>query len=356
MFIKPPRSAGIAAALLVPCACAAQALASTPATPSPAQIHPGLGALVELIASLAWPVAVLLLAQWFRKPIGDFVSAVGGRVSKLSIMSLQFELAAARPSAATPLLDDIRVATGAAPLSDSSRVMLDQAQSTQPADFSLIDLGAGENWLTSRLFIAAVMMERMRGVKVFVFVERAVDTDRRFVAVVDVRYLRWALARRFPWLQAAFVGAEALNPEDPKLTTTVKTLSDTGAMEPLNARQLVQAFIDALRAPVVPAAAAPAGAAGGWVQLGNEAERASWVTKGLLVELLPESAFAANARAMTDESRARRSRAVLRCRAPFVALVDDRREFLRLVNRQAYLEEVAAALGEEPDSTAAGAR
>jgi len=42
------------------------------------------------------------------------------------------------------------------------------------------------------------MLERMRGVKVFVLVESAPNTERRPVAVASVRQLRWALARRYP--------------------------------------------------------------------------------------------------------------------------------------------------------------
>ena len=85
--------------------------------------------------------------------------------------------------------------------------MLEQVQSTKPADFAIIALEAGEAWLTSRLYIAAVMMERMRGTQVFVFVERTASTERRLLAVASVRQLRWALARRYPWLEAAFVRA-----------------------------------------------------------------------------------------------------------------------------------------------------
>ena len=358
MSIKANRSLVVAAtALLAPLCCVAQVLAGAPAASAPIAVtYSGVGALVELSKSLAWPLVALIVAVWFREPIGDFIGDIGGRISKLSVFSLQFELAAAKSSTTTPLLDDIRAATSSAQVSDSSRMMLEQAQSTEPADFSLIALGQGDEWLTSRLFIAAVMMERMRGVKVFVFVERTPNAERQFVAVADVRHVRWALARRFPWLQAAFANAEASQAENPQITTTVKTISDTGAMEPWMARQLVSSFIAALQRPAITPVARPAQASGDWVPLGHAEERASWVTRRLLAELLPESAFAASAKALSDESRARRSRALLRCPMPFVALVDDRCEFLRLVNRWAYLEDVAASLGEEPDSGAVATR
>lgn len=153
--------------------------------------------------------------------------------------------------------------------------MLEQAQSTEPADFSLIALGQGDEWLTSRLFIAAVMMERMRGVKVFVFVERTATGERQFVAVAPVQHLWWALARRFPWLQAALVRAEVSPSEDPRTTTAGRTTSDSGAMEPWMARQLVGSFIAALQRPAMPPAVPPAPASGDWVVLRPSEERAS---------------------------------------------------------------------------------
>jgi len=363
MSANPIGSIVIAAVgILVSCSSSAQGVQPSAIAPSASAAssaaalalpaYSAVAAAVELTRALAWPLVALLVAVWFRGPIGDFISGIGGRINKVSVFNFQFELSAARPTATTPLLDDIRAATNSAEVSDSTRMMLEQAQSTEPADFSLISLGHGEEWLTSRLFIAAVMMERMRGVKVFVFVERGPAGERQFVAVANVRQLRWALARRFPWLQDAFVRAEALQAADPQTTTLVRTTSDAGGMEPYQARQLVGNFISALQRPVgapVPASTARVD----WIQLGHAEERACWVTRALLANLLPEGAFASSAKAFSDESRARRSRALLRCAAPFVAQVDERHEFLRLVNRQAYLEDVATSLGEEPETAAA---
>ena len=101
-------------------------------------------------------------------------------------------------------------------------MMLEQAQSTLPADFAVINLGSGQEWITSRLFIAAVMLERMRGVKVFVFLESTPGTTRRFVAVAPLSLVRWSLAQRFPWLEAAWVRAYlSVFPGSPQGDTTL---------------------------------------------------------------------------------------------------------------------------------------
>jgi hypothetical protein len=346
--------------------CAAFAQPAVPGSlPSPSAASTPM---VELVKALAWPVVALLIAGIFRRPIARFVSALGSRITKLSVFKVELELVPASAATATPLLDDIRTATNGAAISDSSRMMLEELQSGTPADFALVALGEGKEWLTSRLYIAAVMMERMRNVKVFVFVERVLTTERRFVAVAPVRQLRWALARRYPWLEAAWtrcvlsvfpggyppnapvlpVGAKWL--PDPRTLSVPQPIvtSDTGALGPQQARQLVGNFIDSLQSTKRPT---PPSMALEWAKLhGGVRERAAWVTRELLSSILPQDAFAAWAKAMRDSPRAQRTRAVLRRATPFVALVEDDHEFIRLANRQALLEEIAASLGDEPEN------
>jgi hypothetical protein len=360
----------LAAGVLAACDVMAQASASAPAMPAAT----GTFAVVELVKALAWPIVALVIAGGFRRPIAQFVSALGSRITKLSLFKVELELVAASSATITPLLDDIRTATCPAEISDSSRMMLEQVQSGTPADYALVSLGQGEEWLTSRLYIAAVMMERMRGVKAFVFVERTPTSERRFVAVAPVRQLRWALSRRYPWLEAAWLrGLVSLYPAGPPANAPVlpfgaqwppdpRTLampqplivSDAGGFEASRARQLVSGLIESLQRdsiPAVPPQPQPQ-SNGEWVTLRETTqERASWVTRELLGSLLPQSAFDAWANGMRDAPRARRTRSVLRTAAPFVALLEGDREFSRLVNRQALLEEIAASLGEEPEGT-----
>ncbi|MBN3760752.1 hypothetical protein [Burkholderia sp. Ac-20365] len=329
----------------------ASASSATEASGAPSMI------VADLARALAWPLTALAIAVIFRTPLSQFVSAIGGRVNKLSAFKIEVELASASAPTYAPLLDYIRTGTSIAPLADSSSTLIDQLKSTEPADFAVIYIGDGKQWITSRLFLASVMMERMRSVKVFVFVERAAQTDRHFVAVISVRELRWLLAMRYPWLQVALVKAEAdtLQYDDPATSDVKRITTNTGAIETYSAQQLADNFMKAIQRPIqddaeqgiVGAAAVPPR---GWTKLETYEERARWVTRAFLTSFLPSDAFEAAAKIPSEYSRARRARALLRCRAPFVALIDDDRRFVRLVNRLAYLEEVAAALGEEPDS------
>jgi hypothetical protein len=349
------------------------AAAQSVGTPVTSAITPSCPPSVELVKALAWPVIAAGIAVLFRKPLQEFVGALGTRITKLSVFKVEFELVPAATAAASPLLDDIRTATTPAAISDSSRAMLEQLQSQTPANFAEINIGIGDEWLTSRLYIAALMLQRMRGVEALVFLERTCTTDRHFVAVVSVNDLRWALAQRYPWLEAAFarayvasfpwppsamgmppVGAAWL--PDPRTMSAAPPfiVSPTGAIESSRARQITATFIESLQSPVMPqlGATLPADDSEWTTFRSATRERALWVTRELLEALVPRDALGLWTDAARDTPRARRTRAVLRRAAPFVAVVDEDRGFTRLVNRRVLLEEIAASLGEEPERAA----
>jgi hypothetical protein len=278
--------------------------------------------------------------------LSQFAAGLSGRIQKFSVFNVAVELATAQQSGArTPLLEEIRDPTRPAFVPDSARGLIQGVQSAEPADFSPIFLGAGEEWLTSRLYLAAVMMERMRGIKAFVFLDRTAESERHFVAVVDVRLLRWRLARRYPWLEVAYAAAYAQTLGlDPKLMMPSTIMSDTGALAAQQAEMIARQFIESLRRNL-PAASPDSE----WVKLGGGfEERATWVTRALLTELLPNNVFAAKVDEMDDQPRVKRSRAVLRKPEAYVAIVDRHDQFLSLVDRRAYLEILAGSLGEEP--------
>ena len=121
--------------------------------------------------------------------------------------------------------------------------------------------------------------------------------------------------------------------------------SSNGALNPWQARQVVSQFITLLQESVVlgPSNPAPSSSDASVVvsapaqaqmqpsvTLGSTTqERASWVTRGLLETLLPPDAFDLWADEGRDAPRMRRTRSVLRRAAPFVALVQGDREYVR---------------------------
>ncbi len=77
------------------CDVMAQAPASAPAMPSSS----GTLSVVELVKALAWPIVALVIAGGFRRPIAQFVSALGSRITKLSLFKVELELVPAPPRA-----------------------------------------------------------------------------------------------------------------------------------------------------------------------------------------------------------------------------------------------------------------
>jgi hypothetical protein len=119
-------------------------------------------------------------------------------------------------------------------------------------------------------------------------------------------------------------------------------------LEPSLARRIASSFIELLQQNNFPG---PAANKQEWVKLKDVTfERGKYVTRELLASLLPQPAFGAWSNALRDSSRAQRTRAVLRRPTDFVALVEGDREFTRLTNRRALLEDIAAVLGEEPEA------
>jgi hypothetical protein len=303
--------------------------------------------VIELVKALAWPVAAAAISIAFYEPLSRLFEALGARATKLSVFKIEIELSSgARPSA-SPSLEEIRNPQLAL-LGDSGPMLFQQVQDVTPADYAVIDLGDGEEWLTSRLFIGAAMLQRMRGVECLVFVARVGSLSRRLLAVASVGRIRWALAQRYPWLEAAFACAygeaqpgagRAHFPPIGQIPAVQPAITSfTGGIAPSRANALVNRFIELVQDT-------SAGTGPDWVDLSRgRQERADWVTEPLLSELLPAEAYEMWAYEERDKSRADRVRAVLRRRSPFVALVNPDRQFSRLIDRRALLEEVVVKM------------
>jgi hypothetical protein len=166
---------------------------------------PSCSALVE---HALWPAVVLVLGIVLRKPIGAFLGAIAGRVTKVSVMSVSLELAVAEP--ANPPWegiggDDIRGLTVAQQVNDSYFYTLRKALAAPgSADYFQVHLHRdGEEWLTSRLYLFSYMLSRLKGVRAVVFLATRNNTAGSFLAVAPVNALIHGLAAKEPWLRVA---------------------------------------------------------------------------------------------------------------------------------------------------------
>ena len=358
---------GLVKAVAWPAAAVLVAAAALQALPRPLPVGT-LSVRPEVVTGLAWPLVALVFLLLLRKPLSTFLSGIGQRVSKLSVGVVALELsqvAELRPWSG-PSLEDIRrpeparSPVGSMPGSMLSSISV-QVDWGEPADYTIINLGLGKSWLTSRLFILAVLIERMRGVRCLVFLAEEAGRER-FVGTALPREVRWAFAKECPWLEAAYVRAyhKAVGGNDPKYMThgsTFITTAQGGLTVPV-AQQLLTSFLDEVQAKGSPAPYAmmmssppgPAPAHGeDWQELRQGAlrERAAWLDEGRLRRIMGDHFYDSWCPEEIDAPAEERVRRVLRRAAPFVAVLGEGHRFKSLVDRQALLEALAVKVRSE---------
>lgn len=302
---------------------------------------------VDLIGVLAWPGITVLAIIMFRSPLSQFLGSIGQRVEKLSIFEFALELSAVpefQPKWSAPSLSDVRQLSPSSEFSSQATALFDQIRSDVASDYSVIDLGEGQQWLTSRLFIFAVLLERMRGLRCFAFVETTGETRRRFIGIAAPEGVRWGLARRYPWLEKAL--ATAYSQLD-----NYQIQSNYGALDSWQATQLVQKFLNEIQKNVIeldvpewtPLAPPTAGALQLW-------EHAKWLDGSRLERVLHDYLEISSMPESLDSVPADRAKAALRRGGTFVALVGAGGRFETLIDRQALLEKLAERFAASPDS------
>jgi len=332
--------------------------------------------------ALIWPLVALVLLLWFRDRIPDLLKDLAGRITKVDFAGLRLELAKA--TSMTPQYEspaarlDLRNTANAIQVSDSTAAtFIAQMRDPAPADYAIVDLGAGDQWLTSRLYILAIVFERMKGLKAFVFVGHS-SPARRYIGWADPRKVRWALARKYPWLEAAYAGAYAAVVGGTNTNTDAVVVASTGRLglpsdlqDPSPSTNLIKAFLHGIQWPLgtppvpaplpAPVRAAPLTGAEDWTPIDNVTgtrEHAVWLTSTLLEDVLGEvlDFTHVTADAIEGAGGSEKARLVLAKKGRFVAVTLVDRRFGYLVDRSALLEQLAEAVRSEASTRSQGSR
>jgi hypothetical protein len=192
---------------------------------------------VQLIGALAWPLVVLIAVVLLRKPLAELLAGIPGRATKVSLAWFSLELAQVPEVKPLWTVDygsgsaDVREAAGANIFDSYADTLLQSIEGPGSLDFAVVDLGRGDKWLSSRLFLFAVLLRRMRGLRRLVFVQTNDLSDRVFVGSADPEGVRWALAQRYPWLEVAFAAAyQGAFSMDPRFPVEPVIMSEQGAL------------------------------------------------------------------------------------------------------------------------------
>lgn len=289
--------------------------------------------VADLAGSIAWPlvglVAVLLLWPALKAALER------GTLQKVGIGPLSLEFAAATAyqptSQAAPLID-----ASAGPTIPSYLPNIVSELEGPPVDYVLIDLGDGQRWLASRLYIFGQLVRRMRGVEAFVFV-RAVNPERVFLGTADVESALWLIAQRYPYLEATFADVysqwwsqAAVQPPLPGAAPQRAIRSSSGRLPGEAVAQIAMNFVAKLQQPAAPQDPE-------WTRLGPDTaptwEHSEWLTGPSVERLLGPTLNASRvdrSAYLTDDEIAR---AVIAAHGQFVGIVDEDGRFERLLDR-----------------------
>jgi hypothetical protein len=326
--------------------------------------------MVEAIKALAWPLFALVALIVLRKPLADVARAIGQRARKLTIFEVTIELAPLPELKSSWLAGpgDVRQLTSSQVFDSYSETLFEELLKPGRADYAIVDLGTGEEWLMSRLFVFALVLGEVRGLRAFAFVETDGGTRRKFLGVAAPADVRRALGASHPWLEEALV--EPLTngygpaPTDAPLVSSFSGLGSPltdPAQEYARLRKFVEHFVARLQRTTDPppdqlpsyleVPASPVDPQRYW-------ERTQWIGGALLERTLAGVLWTDVMVDSPDTSRQLVGEALMRRTAPFVALLDAQGRFTGLVDRIALVSQVAKthadraveekARGEEP--------
>lgn len=225
--------------------------------------------LPALLGAVTWPLVVVVAFTVFRRPLSELVGVLGQRARKFSFGGASLELAEMKPS---PTLDtEIRqLAASSAPQSGVTGIstLLNQLKYGGRQDYIVIDLGSetSRRWLTSRLYILALLITLLDLQLYLVFVETVGSTCKRFLGFASPGRVRLALARNYGWLEAGAAGAYGqtlgtlycvggvmqVNP-----TANFQFDSQTGPLSDFHLSQFLPQFLQLVRLQLTPRGTLP---------------------------------------------------------------------------------------------------
>lgn len=307
--------------------------------------------VVEVVKALAWPSVAAFALYLLRRPLVELVAQVARRARKVSVFEVSVELATLpelQPSWSVGDMD-FRQLSSAQIFDSASQTLFQELLKPAQADYAIVDLRSGHEWLTSRLFIFSLILGEVTGLRAFVFLESAAGTRRRFLGVATPSNVRRALGKRYPWLEEAFARAlraeypDVQQPESQGVSTFSNQTSPFTAAEQRRVTNFVGRFVGELQRTTDP----PANEQQSYLEIRTDStktwERAHWIDGDLLERALVGVLEYAWVDESLDSPRSLVSESVIRRNASFVALVDSDRRFVGLVDRYALLTQMSIA-------------
>lgn len=163
---------------------------------------------VDLVKSIAWPLVAVFAFFLFYEPLSKLMAEIAFRADKLSIsiagVSLELATLKEYSKSISKIPAEIPALIKTASIDESIEKLNEMISTPLRADYAIIDLGSGQEWLTTRLFLFALLSDTVTKLRAFVFVEQSGGTREKFLGVAAPSDTWKSLAIKYPWLDEAF--------------------------------------------------------------------------------------------------------------------------------------------------------
>ncbi len=303
----------------------------------------------EFIRSVAWPGLAALTLLIFRKQIAEVLTQAARRLRRAPTQEVSVDLTPLPELASSWSVGstDVRVLTSPQVFNGNSQPLFQELLNTSQADYAVVDLGTGREWLTSRLFLFALILGMVRNLRALVFVESSNGVRRRFLATASPSDVYKALALRYPWLEGAWLQASAA--QYPQESPEGNGLLHFSHQHPLFSgadwemvNRFARDFLQRIQRTTLP----PEEDRELYMGAGKQPaiwEKTQWMDGERLERDLKGCLQYAWCEDSPDKPPKAVVNAVARRHAPLVALVDSDRRFLSLVDRYVILDRVKLA-------------
>jgi hypothetical protein len=297
--------------------------------------------LLSTLSAYAWPLITFVGLLIFRKPIETFLKTVSSRATEIGIGWASVKLPEAKQPSSLQIEAIRELETDR--WGESSIGWFEEfSSSSANSEYAQLNLGNGDEWITSRLFIFAVMLQRMKSLKCVVFTRILSSGEVSFLGCASPDNIHLALAANQPWLEVAFANAYSaeLSAQPPGGSGQTVVRID-GSLEPQHGENIVRSFISGLKdythtmSDLDPA---------NWVSFvgRTDHEHATWVSERELQRLIGiylwKDAIEGRVNDTIEQKKAEIQRVVGKS-SPYVAVLKDG-FYKSLVNRSALLAEI----------------
>jgi hypothetical protein len=267
-------------------------------------------------------------------------------MTKVALFHVEIELASVTtpPLALPDLVSFAGDVTRGTFTSTTIMELLRRIQEDAPRPYLLVDIGDGSRWLASRLFLFSFVLWRIGAIRAVVFVETRGEYVQRLLGVALPDRVCAVLEKKYTWFR------DALEQSSKEATPWFAPHLPLPRPE---AQELAERFPKKIQSsPDEPASS------DGWELLPSSQpptwEHTKWLDRKAFDDDLRPACFDRDESQLVDSPdtpASWRNRALLRRRAPYIAVVNSSRELKCLVERDAFLERVAEHVANELEAS-----